>query len=305
MHTVRELDGCSLGRRLPSFCFFALAHGVSPPEAHSPMPSCVACSRLAAGDRRSGPRPARAGSIGDLVDRLIGDEVDPTTTASSVSSHWHGSRRRNCSRRCCGDADPSRTATSGWRPVLQRAACVGRHPAHARRRGGAGTDPAPTDPVGEAALRRSIADHLHRRAGGGGTPRALDGARAAAPRRRPQRAVGIRLRRRQPLSDRPHPDGDADRGSERSSMRSGCQRVVGSHQGVLPPTIPSAAASHATRAAEWAATSSPSRLRVRPPRPSTIRLLGPWLRYAHDEARHDERRPVAGGGRPDGRGWAR
>jgi hypothetical protein len=103
------------------------------------------------------------GSIGDLVDRLIGDEVDPAHYRILSVASLARVTTPELLEAVLGDADPQDSykwlAARSFSESL--ASGVTLHPLVAeavRERIRA------NDPVGEAALRRSIADHVHRRA---------------------------------------------------------------------------------------------------------------------------------------------
>ena len=103
------------------------------------------------------------GSIGDLVDRLIGDEVDPAHYRILSVASLARVTTPELLDDVLGDADPQQSykwlATRSFSEPLAAGVTLHSLVAEAvRERIRA------NDPVGEAALRRSIADHLHRRA---------------------------------------------------------------------------------------------------------------------------------------------
>ena len=103
------------------------------------------------------------GSIGDLVDRLIGDEVDPDHYRILSVASLARVTTPELLDAVLGDADPQQSykwlATRSFSEPLASGVTLHSLVAEAvRERIRA------NDPVGEAALRRSIADHLHRRA---------------------------------------------------------------------------------------------------------------------------------------------
>ena len=103
------------------------------------------------------------GSIGDLVDRLIGDEVDPAHYRILSVASLARVTTPELLDDVLGDADPQDSykwlATRSFSEPLAAGVTLHSLVADAvRERIRA------NDPIGEAALRRSIADHLHRRA---------------------------------------------------------------------------------------------------------------------------------------------
>ena len=217
------------------------------------------------------------GSIGDLVDRLIGDEVDPAHYRILSVASLARVTTPELLEAVLGDADPQDSykwlATRSFSEPLASGVTLHSLVAEAvRERIRA------HDPVGEAALRRSIADHLHRRAVAGQHGLSMELQHLVVdPNVRWGFASDVGNRYR---IDRIR-DGDADRiGSILDAVgvsewweitkvfftdhpeccgvaRDAGGRVGGYFIAVSPASAP--------RAAE------------RDP------LLGPWLRYAHDE----------------------
>ena len=281
-----SLTGLSAGE----LRLLAQAHGV-------PEPTVDAIVRPAHGSPLAivvGAETGPAGSIGELVDRLIGDEVDSDRYRMLSVASLARVTTPELLEAVLGDRSVRR-ATSGW-PTGPSASRLRRrrHPARARRRGGAGTDRATT--TRWARRPSDAASPTISTTSTSGAPRALD--RAAAPRRRPRRAVGVRLRRRQPLSDRPLRAGDVDRiGSILDAVGLDEWWEVTT---VFFPTIPSAAAIARDgdgRVGGYFIAVSPASAGGRRARSAARAVAALCPR----RARPDERRPVARGGRPDGR----
>jgi hypothetical protein len=110
-----------------------------------------------------GAETGAEGSIGDLVDRLVGDEVDPAHHRILSVASLARVTTPELLADVLGDADAHDNykwlATRSFSEPLTAGVTLHSLVADAVRE-----RIRTTDPIGEAALRRSIADHLHRRA---------------------------------------------------------------------------------------------------------------------------------------------
>jgi hypothetical protein len=269
VHTV-ELDGLAADDAMR----LLRAHGVA---ADATADAIVRRSHGSPLALVVGAETGPQGSIGELVDRLIGDEVDPAHYRILSVASLARVTTPELLEAVLGDADPQDSykwlATRSFSEPLASGVTLHSLVAEAvRERIRA------HDPVGEAALRRSIADHLHRRAVAGHHGLSMELQHLVVdPNVRWGFASDVGNRYR---IDRIR-DGDADRiGSILDAVgvsewwgvtkvfftdhpeccgvaRDAGGRVGGYFIAVSPASAP--------RAAE------------RDP------LLGPWLRYAHDE----------------------
>ncbi len=110
-----------------------------------------------------GAEAGPTGSVGDLADRLLGDEVDPAHYRILSVAALARVTTPELLEDVLGDADPHQSykwlASRTFSEPLASGVALHSLVAEAVR----GRIRA-LDPIGEAALRRSIADHLHRRA---------------------------------------------------------------------------------------------------------------------------------------------